>query len=80
MHELIGQDLWQLGKDKFSKRDVVALRSEADRHRQNKSDMRACIISSIQSTMNGSDIEIREDIEYMPSWQRHVRLHDSNLR
>ena len=81
MHDNIGEDLWEIGVSMFAENDVLAIRSNAEETRSLKSDVRACILADIHASINGADIDERghTHLDYMPSWQRHIRSHTNNL-
>ena len=81
MHDNIGEDLWEIGVSMFAENDVLAIRSNAEETRSLKSDVRACILADIHASINGADIDERghTHLDYMPSWQRHIRTHTNNL-
>ena len=80
MHELIGTDLWALGKDQWGKRDVVGVRREGCHRRAKKSRVRACILNSIEETKSVLETAVTgKDIDSPLSSQRWVRSHTTNL-
>ena len=79
MHDLIGQDLWVLGNAKFSEKNYVAKRQEADRRRIKKSQVRSCIMKNIESEKDGAAVTILADIDFIPSWQEKICTIPNNL-
>ena len=79
IQDLIGQDLWELGICEFAEKDVVLIREEAVRRRILKSEVRGCIINHIHSNRDGCNIDLRDGMDYTPSWQRCVRGRTNNL-
>ena len=47
MHDLIGDDLWTLGREKWEERDILRLRDEAKRLLVKKARVRRCIINGV---------------------------------
>ena len=80
MHPLMGKDIRKLGFAALEKKgDVVAVRAEADRRREEKCQLRTCIMHHLQNQSAHTDVQIDNDIEYMPTWQRYVRSRPNNL-
>ncbi len=80
MHNLIGEDLWKLGKERLSKRNVVEMRKEAVRRRAKKSRLKKCIISIIhkaKSTTSNTIVGVDKDGHL--SSQQWVQTHTNNL-
>ena len=79
MHDLIGKDLFALGKVELGKKDIAAIRADLHRRRMEKSKIRECIIGHIDSQRLGNEVKLHPDIDYRPSWQRKIRNCENNL-
>lgn len=80
MNPLMGKDLRKLGFVEFAKKEnVVAVRGEANRRREEKTEVRMCIMNHLQNQASHSEVNVQSDVEYSPSWQGHVRSRLNNL-
>jgi hypothetical protein len=79
MHDLIGKDLWALGKESLAEKDIAAIRAEQHRRRMEKSKIRECIIDHIRSQQLGNEVNIPDDANIQPSWQKMTRNRENNL-
>ena len=80
MHALIGEDLYELGKEKWKQRDIVGMREEACLRLRKKGRVRSCIINGISDAKSkASEAVIRADIDSKLSSQKWVRTHANNL-
>ena len=79
MHPKIGVDLRILGLDKLEVKNIVAVRSESKQRRNEKSDIRECIINHAHAAFTETEIVIKDCIDYIPSWQKKVRSVSNNL-
>ena len=71
MHDLIGRDLWQLGKEQWAKKDILGLRDMAAELHLKKSRVRRCIITMIdESKKSAGSTVVREDKDGLLSSQR----------
>ena len=80
MHTLIGEDLYELGKEKWKQRDVVGMREEACLRLRKKGRVRSCIINGISDAKSkASKAVIRADIDSKLLSQKWVCTHANNL-
>ena len=79
MHAMIGNNLWEIGREEFKKKDVLAVWVEALWRRKRKWLVRNCILHGITEDKVLGAVEFHEDLEYMPSWQSYVRDNVNNL-
>ena len=76
---LIGKDLYNIGREKFAKTDIVTIRAEADQRREKKVQVRACILQSIVESICGAIFRRPDHVSNIPSWQQIVRSTANNL-
>lgn len=80
IHPLIGKDLYQLGKEQFEKKDIVAIQANLSRRLEEKAELRECIINEMGSNEDSSTVEFRTTMsEAPPSWQSQIRKRKNNL-
>ena len=79
MSPLIGKDVYAIGTEKLLEKDIVAVRSEAERRREKKSRVRGCILQNILECINGVVFEKPPHSDIIPSWQQFVRGRQNNL-
>ena len=79
MHPLVCVDLWQLGKSKFAKKDVLQVRKDWADRRTKKGILRKCVMTSVEEMKEKQTIDFSEDVNYVPSWQRKLRSIPNNL-
>ena len=78
---MIGDNLWKAGKEEFEKKDVIAIRIEAEHRRTKKAQVWECILHDIHDQKEAvASILMSDDMNYMPSWQSYIRHHANNLR
>ena len=57
----------------------LLIRQEAEHRRELKAEVRECIITHIHNNRNGCDVDVRDAVNNMPSWQRALRSRKNNL-
>lgn len=81
MHECMLKNPWSIGREAFAKTDVVHIRSEAERVRKQKSDLRRCLLNNIQKEdlLGKKEVAIAMDVEGVVQWQNYLRSRPNNL-
>ena len=80
MHRDIFNNPWELGRESFGKKDIVAIRAEAARRRKQKSDVRKCILNGIsEADKLNNERTVQVDVSGLPPWQQYTRSVPNNL-
>ena len=60
MHDLIGQDIWGLGRKELAKKDIVMLRRNAKRRMNNKARMRKLFLKEMKRLEESRNADMME--------------------
>ena len=80
IHELMGEDPWKLGRDKLGKKNIIQVRAENERRLKEKSMIRQCILTDIETLGAATPVTKLNHVNTMPSWQRKFRSVNNSLR
>ena len=79
VHKLMGDDVWVLGREKLEGKNIMAVREEVRRRLKEKSAVRECIMNHITAEAQSSPVNIDDDVDIIPSWQKCFRTSPNNL-
>ena len=72
VHELMGDNLCVLGREKLASKNILAVREEVARRLKEKSAVHECIINHITGRAQSSPVSISADVDAMLSLQKCV--------
>ena len=79
VHVLMGEDPWKLGREKLSDKNILQVRAEKARQSQEKSKIRECILSDIETLGAATPVDKLNHVNRMPPWQRGLRSVNNSL-